>query len=279
MGHRSLIIKNIHLSVLINHVQLLSAITLHINGVMVNQKQVRHACRHFGETWKSQDEWSLFEQNDTSVFFLACSVLPLWRSQGQPGSLLSSLVSWCSTKSDDMNNKCVSQNFHTPASNQLMHGCKKMQKKTLSNKTEAATNQESENSTVLEMEAENKYGGKEAIKQHEDKKENVSREIKVFFRRAVGARFPSALNTLVDSIYCCYKPTTDMWDGTSCKGLLRCNEITSQVLVTYHPQPTEDNFQSFSVEYQRKRSRFSFCFEKTGYRSGHLFWQHSNTPL
>lgn len=145
---------------------------------------------------------------------------------------------------------------------------RKMQKKTLSNKTEAATNQDSENSTVLEMEAENKYGGKEAIKQHEDKKENVSREIKVFFRRAVGARFPSALNTLVDSIYCCYKPTTDMWDGTSCKGLLRCNEITSQVLVTYHPQPTEDNFQSFSVEYQRKRSRFSFCLEQTGYRSG-----------
>lgn len=156
---------------------------------------------------------------------------------------------------------------------------RKMQKKTLSNKTEAATNQDSENSTVLEMEAENKYGGKEAIKQHEDKKENVSREIKVFFRRAVGARFPSALNTLVDSIYCCYKPTTDMWDGTSCKGLLRCNEITSQVLVTYHPQPTEDNFQSFSVEYQRKRSCFSFCLEQTGYRSGHLFWQHSNTPL
>lgn len=58
---------------------------------------------------------------------------------------------------------------------------RKMQKKTLSNKTEAATNQDTENSTVLEMEAENKYGGKEAIKQHEDKKENVSREIKVFF--------------------------------------------------------------------------------------------------
>lgn len=58
-----------------------------------------------------------------------------------------------------------------------MHGYKKMQKKAISNKTEAATNQDAKNSRELDMGEENKYGGKEAIKQHEDKKEMVSREI------------------------------------------------------------------------------------------------------
>lgn len=52
---------------------------------------------------------------------------------------------------------------------------------------------------------------------------------------------------------------TAVWDGTSCKGLLRYNEITLQVLVTYPPTAVWGKPQRFSLEDQRSLKQNTFA--------------------